>query len=401
MCPAPQDHFALDPDVELSFAEFFNQYVEGRISGIQQIDLISACAGNSKESLDEVDLSLHIQAVVRQFGHFVKYCVRSSLPEDTSYETSTQRTLDNTGYCPKERMPVHNNKDHLFNSFVGQLKIMDLFWPIDSNDVADRFASSITEALWYLDGHHDLLSERSTTIPDFFSQFQGYNQPERSKHRKRTMTNLSYSVLEQHVDVLSSCLQCTYWDSSLPWRQFKTVVMSFVESLVGYMEHLSKKQKISFRNHRSPTPIRSLGDNIQLISLPVSSDYAPQLNSLVHAIEGIDCFSYVYVNDYAPEEPFLKFRYIENLKNGINTPALLFVHSPGSNIGNQYYIWKVTGTGDDVFSRSQRVIEEVKSSLPTYHTRAMRKAMYNKYGRVCPSLKPAALRFLYHDLTGK
>ena len=41
------------PDVELSFAEFFNQYVEGRISGIQQMDLISACAGNSKESLDE------------------------------------------------------------------------------------------------------------------------------------------------------------------------------------------------------------------------------------------------------------------------------------------------------------------------------------------------------------
>ena len=63
------------PDVELSFAEFFNQYVEGRISGIQQMDLISACAGNSKESLDEVDLNLHIQAVVRQFGHYVKYTV--------------------------------------------------------------------------------------------------------------------------------------------------------------------------------------------------------------------------------------------------------------------------------------------------------------------------------------
>ena len=55
------------PDVELSFAEFFNQYVEGRISGIQQMDLISACAGNSKESLDEVDLSLHIQATVWSF----------------------------------------------------------------------------------------------------------------------------------------------------------------------------------------------------------------------------------------------------------------------------------------------------------------------------------------------
>lgn len=30
----------------------------------------------------------------------------------------------------------------------------------------------------------------------------------------------------------------------------------------------------------------------------------------------------------------------------------------------------------------------------------MRQAMYQKYGRVCPSLKPATLHFLYHDLTG-
>lgn len=282
---------------------------------------------------------------------------------------------------------------------------MSLIWPTDSHDVADRFVCSMTEALWYVDGHHDLLSERSTSLPVFFCQFQGYNRPELSKHRKRVMTNLSYSILDQHVDMLSSCLQCTYWDSSQPWKEFKIIVMSFVESLFGYMEHLSKKQKIVSRNHYSPTPVRSLPNNIQLVSFPVNSDYNPQLGPLVHGMRGIECFSFVYVNDYAPEEPLLKFRYMEHLKNGIDTPAMLFVYSPGSNIGNQYYnIWKVTdigGSGADAFTNTQRVIEEVKGSLPVYHSRAMRKAMYNKYGRVCPSLKPATLRFLYHDLTGK
>ena len=82
-------------------------------------------------------------------------------------------------------------------------------------------------------------------------------------------------------------------------------------------------------------------------------------------------------------------------------PCLLFTYSPGSNIGNQSYIWKITASGDEVFTLSQKTIEEVKMKLPVFHTRAMREAMYQKYGRVCPSLEPATLCFLYHDLTGK
>lgn len=105
-------------DIELSFSEFFKQRVEGRICDVP-VDLVSACAGNSKESLDEVDLSLHIQPVVIQFGHFVKYNIRSHLSEVNSHcvaaESNTQ--LDIGGYFPNERIPVHNNKDTLFKEY--------------------------------------------------------------------------------------------------------------------------------------------------------------------------------------------------------------------------------------------------------------------------------------------
>ena len=106
------------------------------------------------------------------------------------------------------------------------------------------------------------------------------------------------------------------------------------------------------------------------------------------------------IHSYTPDEPVKRFRYIESLKCGLNVPCILLCYSPGSNIGNQYYLWKVN-EGDDILTNSQQVIDAIKTNLPVYHTRAMRKVLFKKYGRLCPSMKPSALRFLYHDLTGK
>lgn len=49
------------------------------------------------------------------------------------------------------------------------------------------------------------------------------------------------------------------------------------------------------------------------------------------------------------------------------------------------------------------VIERFKQNLPTYHTRGMRKAVFNKFGRIAPNVKPAHLRYFtlfYSKLTG-
>ena len=263
-----------------------------------------------------------------------------------------------------------------------------------------KFVNSLTDALWYLDGHHDLFSSRTVGIPCVFTEFQGCNKPELSKHRKRVMTNLNYSVLERHVASLSSHLQCKYWDSPT-WSHFKSDCQNLLEALYDYKEHLSKKRRVMNENHQSDKQICSLSNNIQLSILPVVDSTPIGLHSLASELETKDCYVSVFVNDFAPTEPILKYRYMETLKCGLHMPCLLFTYSPGSNIGNQSYIWKITASGDEVFTLSQKTIEEVKMKLPVFHTRAMREAMYQKYGRVCPSLKPATLCFLYHDLTGK
>ncbi|CAB3995273.1 Hypothetical predicted protein [Paramuricea clavata] len=62
-------------------------------------------------------------------------------------------------------------------------------------------------------------------------------------------------------------------------------------------------------------------------------------------------------------------------------------------------VWKVPGQDPDSLCQSQHTIEIVKKQIPTFHTRAMRQSLMQKYGRVAPNIKPAVLRSLYRDLT--
>ena len=70
-------------------------------------------------------------------------------------------------------------------------------------------------------------------------------------------------------------------------------------------------------------------------------------------------------------------------------------------MGNLNFVWKVPSTDQSSFSDSQRVIEQIKKNIPTYHTRAMRKDMFQRFGLLTASVKPATMRFIYRSLTGK
>ena len=45
------------------------------------------------------------------------------------------------------------------------------------------------------------------------------------------------------------------------------------------------------------------------------------------------------------------------------------------------------------------MIERAKGDIPVYHTRAMKQALFAKFGRVTSSVKPVVLRALYKELT--
>ena len=71
------------------------------------------------------------------------------------------------------------------------------------------------------------------------------------------------------------------------------------------------------------------------------------------------------------------------------------MYSPGSNIGNVHFLWKVPDdtTILDCFEQSVASIESAKQQLPVFHTRAMRQEMFIKIGRVSQAVKPSVLRY--------
>ena len=46
--------------------------------------------------------------------------------------------------------------------------------------VASTTVKTLTDVLWYVDGHHSKFSDRSCNLPSLFESFAGYNKPEMS-----------------------------------------------------------------------------------------------------------------------------------------------------------------------------------------------------------------------------
>ena len=84
------------------------------------------------------------------------------------------------------------------------------------------------------------------------------------------------------------------------------------------------------------------------------------------------------------------------------TKAVLYTYSTGNSLGSIHFIWRIPEEigEEDLLSGNTEVLRKIQPSLPTYHTRAMRKQFFNQVSLFCTG-KPAVLRAMYKQLTGK
>lgn len=77
-------------------------------------------------------------------------------------------------------------------------------------------------------------------------------------------------------------------------------------------------------------------------------------------------------------------------------------YNSGGGSLSQHFIWKVPENFSvkDALTTNQQVIDKLKSTLPVYHTRAMRREFINAYGCVTANTKPYIFRSIYKSLTG-
>jgi hypothetical protein len=116
----------------------------------------------------------------------------------------------------------------------------NLTWE-DPDVYGKKFASDLCNLLWYLDGHHQVLSSRSCPDPPYFSKFVGYNRPEHSKHRKCSISNMTRDTLIEYSSVFQDYVLSS-WMQQPGWIVFKGHLLKFIESITSYASYLSLKK---------------------------------------------------------------------------------------------------------------------------------------------------------------
>ena len=293
------------------------------------------------------------------------------------------------------------NKQRLWNKVIEFLVAKECAWRgSEVSSAGTSFVNALTDILWTIDGHHHVLGSQGQNIPSSFSHFNGYNKPELSKHRKRLIGNLSGSTLSMLSSHLFHCLQGGYWARS-GWKELKNDVEELAQCVAKYTDYLESSRKKSNLNHYLTTPVRELSENLTFQFLPLSDEKPSLLSDLQNHLEKTPLLEYVAVEDYCPGNSRAKYNFLRTLKTvGVSFPTALLSYTHGNNVGNLHFMWKVASTDDSSFTDCQKVIEAVKKEIPVYHTRAMRKAMFDVFGRVTSSLKPAAARHIYRVFTG-
>lgn len=205
---------------------------------------------------------------------------------------------------PSDKAVSRSQKFALKKEILLWLHDNELGWSQNAVDsVGTEFVAALTDVLWYLDGHASTLSSRACSMPQLFERFSGFNQPSKSKHRKRDPDNLSAAVLDSHSNILNG-FALHPWLNSVSWKEVSSAVCTLAEALHKYAEYLNQKNLEVQGNHEKRVPVRSVGDAESYMFIPKSTWMKPadasKLQPLQSKLDAVEPFEPVFVNDFAP-----------------------------------------------------------------------------------------------------
>ena len=198
-----------------------------------------------------------------------------------------------------DRLHERTKKDKLYNDLICLVGGMGLKWQSGEVNSGKSFLTTLTNALWYIDGHHESLVSRGCKIPKLFKPFEGYNVPELSKHRKRQSTNINSDTLSAHVSSLYDVLLLS-WLCTKKWEELRAATLTLAKSLDSYLAYLKEQSKKMTLHHYSAP--QSVADNATISVLASNPFLTPQLRKLDADIQTKKPYEVVRVDEYIPAD---------------------------------------------------------------------------------------------------
>ena len=162
--------------------------------------------------LNLFSIGMRVKHLVATFGPFVRLFINKTVVNEIqSNVTNANRTnaFDvmieaqrrlSTRTVPEAHKNPRNKKEELFNALIKFIETNEFKWTPSgiSANVGVNTISTLTDVLWYIDGHYEKFAERYCGLPAVFHTFTDYNKPETSKHRKKKVSSLSGDILHSH-----------------------------------------------------------------------------------------------------------------------------------------------------------------------------------------------------------
>ena len=264
-------------------------------------------------------------------------------------------------------MIVKNKRNQLFNDLLSTIQSRDLQWrpeEVHCGSATKAIIQAIRDTLWYIDGSHLTLSERSCGVPEIFKKFNGYNKAEVSKHRKRASSSMARDVLVSHSQSLFRVLQQAFWNRP-EWVELRSAVQQLAQSLASYADHLVDKRIRMQAVHSAEEVVRNIGDSLSVRFTGVRHSPPPYTAPISEAVMAAGPETPVELGELLPSDRRRKYDWLMEVRNGLGVPLVHVTYSLGSNVGNLTWIWHSTATDiDSALQTYQPIIEELKKVFP-------------------------------------
>ena len=301
---------------------------------------------------------------------------------------------------PKEIENPKNGKDKQYNKIICHLAEKNCVINPNAATTGARFVAKFANALWYVDGHTDRLEKESSRVfPPSFKGLLGFNKPEKSKHRKREIGNLSGNKLSELSLVLNEAVQALSFASSRDWCALKIECLKLAQVMDDYTSHLSETKNKMLKLHAKP--LSNIEKNANVKELPVTEHPAKVLQPLDIKLQNVEMYTLINVREFL--EGTLDRKEIYNLIHdklhlgGLTVKSVHYSYLPGGQKQAFHFVWSVPEKSDDIIQKCVNVIRQIESDMPRYERRVTVKSFKDTFGFVTSKV---ALRAMFRDLTG-
>lgn len=394
---------------------------------------VSVAIGKNKTECDPAIITNKVASTIPVFGHYIRYsltdnkinvdnesCPPSCSNDQTSSSAGTQPNND----TPKrnindvllmgarkltlpepyaEDSKITNNKRVVYNKILYMFGSAGLgFTPMTMNEGKD-FINALTDCIWTIDPHLETVRDRCFNVPVLFEHLFGYNIPENHKHKRGELSQSMLMSLTNHLD---ACLEKP-WIGKIMWMPVKTAAQTLSDNMHKYAKYLKDKNEQMNKNRQLMFPVRSL-DETKSVSIihpcyVVKPGAASRYKSLVDCVEKLELFKPICIDEYTPQNTRDRRYYLDNMKQGLPYKCVHLKFSSGNNLGSHNFLWRIPGnileSDDELLQKNTDVIQSLGKDLPSFHTRAMRRAFIQKASLIC-NLKASNARFIYKSLAG-